>query len=260
MSRLGHVRLYISEMEIACIIIITYPLTIFAGAHSTRSVHVASPARYQYLQLYYHLHTNRRRCYQESETPVRVALKGPFKGPALTFWSFNGEGLSAAKQQLIADLRHRLQCAVVCMQEIHRGPDDIRPSIPEMDLAIERPHTQYGSAIFVTSGTIVNTTSLTDINNIEILRVDLNGILVTSVYKPPGERFSFHQPLTAVGDQQQVIIGDFDSHSSTWGYASYQRENRTFPATIQPEEGKLGAVRISARCSRGEHPRHRRML
>ena len=35
---------------------------------------------------------------------------------------------------------------------------------------------------------------------------------------------------------------------------SYHRANRTFPATIQPEEGKLGAVRISARCSRREHP------
>ena len=96
----------------------------------------------------------------------------------------------------------------------------IRPSIPGMELAIERPHPQYGSAIFVTSGTIVNTTSLNDINNIDILRVDLNGISVTSVYKPPGERFSFHQPLTAVGDQQQLIIGDFNSHSSTWGSAT----------------------------------------
>ena len=141
--------------------------------------------------------------------------KGPFSGPALTIMSFNVEGLSAAKEQLIADLRQRHLCAVVCIQETHRGPDAIRPSIPGMDLAIERPHPQYGSTIFVTSGTIVNTTSLTDINNIEILRVDLNGISVTSVYKPPGERFSFHQPLTAVGDQQQVIIGDFNSHSST---------------------------------------------
>ena len=105
------------------------------------------------------------------------------------------------------------------MQETHQGPDDIRPSIPGMDLAIERPHSQYGSSIFVTSGTIVNTTSLTDINNIEILRADLNGISVTSVYKLPDECFSFQQPPTAVGDQQQVIIGDFNSHSSTWGYA-----------------------------------------
>ena len=137
----------------------------------------------------------------------------------MTIMSFNVEGLSEATEQLIADLRHRLQCAVVCIQETHRGPDAIRPSIPGMNLAIERAHSQYGSAIFVTSVTIVNTTSLTDINNIEVLRVDLNGISVTSVYKPPDERLSFHQPLTAVGDQQQVILGDFNIHSSTWGYA-----------------------------------------
>ena len=304
-------------------------------SHS-RSLHVASPDRLQYLQFYYHLHTNRRRCFQESDTPVSHT-EGPFSGPALTIMSFNVEVISAAKEQLIADLRRRLHCAVVCMQENHRGPDGIRPSIPGMDLAIERPQSQYGSAICVTSGTIVNTTSLTDINNIEILRVDLNGISATPVYKPPGERFSFHQPLTVVGDQHQVIIGDFNSHSSTWGYAttntdgelvddwaenqrlslihdpklgssfnsgrwrrgynpdiifatnriagccnkivmepvprtlptsthwsasecSYHRVNRTFPATIRPEEGKLEAVRTLARCSRGEHTRHSRML
>ena len=182
-----------------------------------------------------------------------------------------------------------------------------------MDLSIERPNSQYGSAIFVRSGTILNTTSLTDISNIEILRVDLNGISVTSVYKPPGERFSFHQTLTAVVDQQQsagdhwgiqqpqfdmgyyttntdgelvedwaenrrlslihdpklpssfnsgrwrrgynsdiifatnriagccnkIVVLPTSSHWNASEY-SYHRANRTFPATIQPEEGKLG--------------------
>ena len=84
---------------------------------------------------------------------------GPFSGPALTIMSFKVEGLSAAKEQLIADLRHRLHCAVVCTQETHRGLDAIRPSVPVMDLAIERPHSHYGSAMFVTSGTIVTSTT-----------------------------------------------------------------------------------------------------
>ena len=96
--------------------------------------------------------------------------EGPNSGPALALMSFKVGRLLAAKQQLIADLRHRLQCVVVCMQDTHRGPDDIRPSIPGMDLAIERLHSQYCSATFVTSGTIVNTTPLTDSNNIDILR------------------------------------------------------------------------------------------
>ncbi|KAI0212708.1 putative RNA-directed DNA polymerase from transposon BS [Lamellibrachia satsuma] len=76
------------------------------------------------------------------------------------------------------------------------------------------------SAIFVKSGIIDNATSLTDVNNIAILRVDLSGISVTSVYKPPGELFSFDQPPSVVGNQPQVIIGDCNSHSSLWGYAT----------------------------------------
>ena len=146
--------------------------------------------------------------------------EGSFSGPALTIMSFNVEGLSAAKQQLVADLSSKNRCAVVCMQDTNRGQNDIRPNVPGMNLAIERPHAQYGSAIFVTSGTIVNATSLTKVNNIEILRVYLRGISVTSVYKQTGERFSFHQPLSAIGDQQHVIIGYFNSHISAWGYAT----------------------------------------
>ena len=129
----------------------------YTGAHS-RSVHVASPARFQYLQFYYRLHTNRRICFQEKRDTRQSHAEGPLSEPALTIMSFNVEGLSAAKEQPVADLRHRLQCAVVCVQETHRGRDDIRPSIPGMDLTIERPPSQYGSAIFVTSGTSVNTT------------------------------------------------------------------------------------------------------
>ena len=99
-------------------------------------------------------------------------------------------------------------------------PNDIRPNVPGLDVAIERPHAPYGSALFVTSGTVVNATSLTEVNDIDSLRVELRGISVMSVYKPPGEGFSFRQPLTVVGDQHQLIIGDFNSHSSTWGYAT----------------------------------------
>ena len=174
----------------------------------------------------------------------------------------------------------------------------------------------------MTSATIVNAISLTEVNNIEILRVYLRGISVTSVYKPPGERFSFHQPPTAVGDQQHVIIGDFTSHSSTTNtdgelvedWAENQRlslihdpkllssfnsgpwrrgEDTRFPDIIfatnriagccnkivmEPvprSQHRLIGVQVnaaitvqtvpfrqylSARCSRGEHPRHNRML
>ena len=146
------------------------------------------------------------------------------------------------------------------MQETHRGPNDIRPNVPGMDLAIERPHADYGSAIFVTSGTIVDATSLTEFNNIEILKVDMRGISVTSVYKPPGERFSFHQPPTAVGDQQQVIIGDFNSHSSTLGYATINTDGELVEDWAENQilslihDPKLPSSFNSGRWRRGYNP------
>ena len=59
--------------------------------------------------------------------------------------------------------------------------------------------------------------------------------------------------------QQCVVTLPTTTHWSA-SECSYHRANRNFPATIQPEEGQLGAVRTSARCTRGEHPRHSRML
>ena len=104
------------------------------------------------------------------------------------------------------------------------------------------------ASMIATSGTIVNITSLTDVNNIEILRVDLNGISVTSVYKPPAGRFSFHQPLTAVGDQQLVNIGDFNSHIPTWGNTT---TNQILSLIHEP---KLPSSFNSGRWRRGYNP------
>ena len=96
-----------------------------------------------------HSHKSKKMLPRKRDT-TQSHTKGPFSGPALTIMSINVEGLSAAKEQLIAHLSQRPQCAVVCIQATHRGPGATRPSIPGMDLAIERPHSHYGSAIFVT--------------------------------------------------------------------------------------------------------------
>ena len=83
---------------------------------------------------------------------------------------------------------------------------------------------------------------------------------MTSVYKPPGERFSFHQPPTAVGDQQQVIIGDFNSHSSTWGYATTNTDGELIEYWTEKQrlsqihDPKLPSAFSSGRWRRGYNP------
>ena len=88
-----------------------------------------------------------------------------------------------------------------------------------MKLAVERPHERYGSAIFTKHDTIIDQTSLTESDNVEILSVSLGKLSVTSIYKPPGTRISFREPETFNYQQINVVIGDFNSHSTSWGYS-----------------------------------------
>ena len=141
-----------------------------------------------------------------------------FSGPVISVLSFNVEGISTAKQELLADICVRTQCQVLCLQETHRGQDDIRPRVPGMRLVAERPHEQYGSAIYVKSGIRVYSTKVSADNNIEVLTVLLDDdVSITSIYKPPTQ--DFHLPPDAVGQHRnEIFIGDFNCHSTQWGY------------------------------------------
>ena len=151
---------------------------------------------------------NSRQCHQ----------LGPLSRPALTVLSANVEGLSMVKEELLTNLCKETNCDVLCLQETHRGRKNNRPQINGMKLAIERPHEQYGSAVFVKPSAVIETTSKSDDNNIEILEVELSGVTVTSVYKPPGSPFAQNSLLDYPNKKPRVIIGDFNSHSMQWGY------------------------------------------
>ncbi|CAH1258394.1 Hypp2004 [Branchiostoma lanceolatum] len=141
---------------------------------------------------------------------------GSLSGPALSIISFNTEGLTGAKQDLLAELCVINNCDILCLQETHRGPTRSRPRINGMTLIVERPHDQYGSAILARDGLNADKFSLSDMNNIEVLSIDLLGIRVSSVCKPPAETFSL--PKEATDGKLNIVIGDFNSHSTTWGY------------------------------------------
>ncbi len=146
---------------------------------------------------------------------TRCQQLGPSIEPALMVMSINIEGLSSVKQQILAELCTKYKCDVLCMQETHRSKTSIRPRIEGMELVAETPHDKYGSAVFVRSNYRYESTSVSSTNNIEIIQVQLKGITVTSVYKPPNEQFEYNcVPNTST----QVVIGDFNSHSTQWGY------------------------------------------
>uniref|UniRef100_H3ARY9 Endonuclease/exonuclease/phosphatase domain-containing protein n=1 Tax=Latimeria chalumnae TaxID=7897 RepID=H3ARY9_LATCH len=97
-----------------------------------------------------------------------------------------------------------------------------RPRVPGMTLAIERPHNQYDSAIFVKPGILINFTSKSEQEDIKILTVDLKTMSITSVYKPPAKCLRFPDQ-----DGRHVIISDFNCHNTRWGY-NENNENSEF--------------------------------
>ncbi|KAI5732047.1 hypothetical protein M8J77_020382 [Diaphorina citri] len=87
-----------------------------------------------------------------------------------------------------------------------------------MVLVLERPHDQYGSAVFIRNDINVTSACLTDFDDIEVLTVDTPQFSVTSIYKPPEVDWSFHKPLNFSYQKTNFIIGDFNCQSITWGY------------------------------------------
>ena len=130
--------------------------------------------------------------------------------------SVNIEGLSSAKQQILAELCANHKCDVLCMKETDRGPGAVRPRVSGMNLVAEIAHEQHGSVLFIRDSCTCESTSTSITDNIEIIQAILNGVSVNSYYKPPNQVFDFRSNTTDT--PLQMIIGDFNSHITEWGY------------------------------------------
>ena len=97
--------------------------------------------------------------------------------------SFNAEGISPAKVQILSDLR----ADILCLQETHK--DLTLPDIPGMHLIVHQGSPVHGSAIYAREkATIANSQNLSE-NGLEILRVETKGLNIVAVYKPPPTPF-----------------------------------------------------------------------
>ena len=63
------------------------------------------------------------------------------------------------------------------------------PKIHGMTVIAERPHIKYGSAILIRSDLKVKGVSVWEQDNVELISIEMPGVVVHSVYKPPNEKF-----------------------------------------------------------------------
>ena len=64
----------------------------------------------------------------------------------------------------------------------------------------------------------MNSISVCEEENVEFITVELPGVVVHSLYKPPPEPFLL--PPLGQRIKPHIVIGDFNSHSTLWGYTT----------------------------------------
>ena len=105
-----------------------------------------------------------------------------------------------------------------------------------MNLNVERPHDQYGSAIYVKPGLDVNNANIYS-DNMEILSINLEGLTVTSIYKPPNTPFTYKNP--PFHQSIEIIMGHFNSHNTIWGYDQTNENGKAVESWMDANNLKL---------------------
>ena len=91
-----------------------------------------------------------------------------------------------------------------------------------MSLVVERPHNKYDSDILIRNDLKVKKIYETVQVTVEIIKIVMSGVVVHSVYKPPNDPFEL--PALSHRNLPHIVIGDINSHNTTWGYTSTDNE------------------------------------
>ena len=107
------------------------------------------------------------------------------------------------------------------------------------------------------TGTIIESKSVTEDRDVEVLELKLKGVTVTSVYKPPVDASPMYTLQTS---KLQVVIEDFNSHCINWGYNQSTLDEDAVEAWEEASQlslvhkAKLPKSFISGRWKRGYNP------
>ena len=176
----------------------------------------------------------------------------------LTVIFANIEGRTAVKASILSEMCKRECCHYLCLQETYRSTNLPKPKIAGMSLVVERPHNKYGSAILIRSDLKVKKIYERVQGTVEIITMGMSGVVVHYVYKPPNDLFEL--PTLGHRNLPHIVIGDSNSHNTTWCYASTDNEGEAVEQWADLcdftliHDAKLPQSFNSARWKKGYNP------
>ena len=100
--------------------------------------------------------------------------------------------------------------------------------------------------------------SICEEDYVELITIELCNAIIQSVYKPPNKQFLL--PPFQQGNKPHVVIGDFNSHNTLWGYSTTGTDGEAGEQWTESSnlslihDAKLPKSFTSARCKKGYNP------
>jgi len=159
-------------------------------------------------------------------------------GPQLHILQLNIEGISRNKAEYLSRLLLDNKIKVLLLQETHAEKEEDllnRGSIAGFRLAHATYHNKYGTAIYIRNDTSDWEHICTTItNNISLTHIRIGEINIINVYKPPGEKWT--ATILPQVQHPTLIIGDFNSHHSAWGYDTNDENGNTLYDWVEQKD------------------------
>jgi exonuclease III len=141
-------------------------------------------------------------------------------GPNLRISHLNIEGITASKSEYLARLMRDKEIDIIALQKTHSTSDTSlinRSEIPYYKLIGAIHRNVHGIATYARVS--LNNCFITHsdcTNNIPVLAVEVSGISIVNVYKPPS--VNWLNNILEKLPHPAIYAGDFNSHNQAWRY------------------------------------------
>lgn len=139
----------------------------------------------------------------------------------ISILQINVEGLSSAKRTYLERISKEHKVNILCLQETHipEGAAPDRFKTQGFQIICHDDHPKYGTEIYIREDTTPYTIiPSSKINGTSTIGVNVGGISIYNTYKPPNTSW-VHGSLPTIS-KSSVVLGDFNSHNTLWGYAT----------------------------------------
>jgi len=135
-------------------------------------------------------------------------------GPQIRILQFNIEGISREKAEYLSKVLHKYTIDIALLEETHATTEaqlQTRGQIPGYNVISATYDPRYESATYIKDSInnwkIIETSNL---NDISIITVEVAGISVQNLYKPPNTKWPTNLPPLL--NHPAIYMGHFNSH------------------------------------------------